>query len=351
LMSASWPLLLVATSLVLGGNGENSAMQRVENLRQRLQDRNGQEVVWPKGESNHFSSQAVDSVLGADHRELAANPVQRFETRRACVAVLEWLSRHHPSEPALREDFSRHCAYELRLWPDHSQWAEEYIEEFWNYSRPIWPIEDLPQPFRRSVEIVQEGWHEVVQEYLAAKGSLQKQEHNEGIHVTGMWELLYVDQEAGKCLKTPSNSKFPSLCRLLSEATGNYGQQWVLPHGMRFATLHPNTYVVRHTASANDRLKMHCCIENPANFSLQIANLSYHWEAGKCVIIDDSFAHEINATAAGGSATRTIVEFKLNHFATRIFPKARPLTPTGYNEEEDEEEEENDSEMQEHQDL
>ena len=64
-------------------------------------------------------------------------------------------------------------------------------------------------------------------------------------------------------------------------------------------------------APTNQRLKIHCGLENRDGVTMHISNQSITWEPGKCYLLDDSFEHSI--TVATGVAARTILELIITH--------------------------------------
>jgi len=79
-----------------------------------------------------------------------------------------------------------------------------------------------------------------------------------------------------------------------------------------FNTLQPDTALIRHTSSDNQRIKVHCGIANPGQLALEIANTSLVWRTGRCELIDDSFEHFVTS-GPEQMAPRVIFEVKLAH--------------------------------------
>lgn len=84
---------------------------------------------------------------------------------------------------------------------------------------------------------------------------------------------------------------------------------WLLE--ARFHLMLPGTNVMKHTATNNQRLKVHCGLWNPGLVSLQISNWTLAWGEGKCIIIDDSFEHAIRFQP--GQQARAILQLKITH--------------------------------------
>merc|ERR1712023_170704 len=66
-----------------------------------------------------------------------------------------------------------------------------------------------------------------------------------------------------------------------------------------------------HTSTTNQRLKVHCGIPNPDGVSMHIANDTVQWQRGRCVLLEDSWEHELSSES--WQRPRTIVELKLPH--------------------------------------
>ena len=84
---------------------------------------------------------------------------------------------------------------------------------------------------------------------------------------------------------------------------------WLLE--ARYHLMLPGTRVMLHTATNNQRLKVHCGIRNPGNVALRISNWTLPWAEGRCMIIDDSFEHQI--VFEPGQQARAILQLKISH--------------------------------------
>lgn len=59
-----------------------------------------------------------------------------------------------------------------------------------------------------------------------------------------------------------------------------------------FSVLQPGTHIPPHFGLGNYKLAMHLPLILPGNCSIRVGNETREWEAGKCLIFDDSFQHE-----------------------------------------------------------
>jgi len=166
-----------------------------------------------------------------------------------------------------------------------------------------WPVvaEGVQKLQGLTLPVFQKEWLESKQ-----KGYRPK-DHPEGLHLQGSWQVLYVWEHS-----TCKQDRFPESCAALKDFDKALRSQ-NLGHVQeaRFSTLYPRTKVATHTATSNQRLKVHCGIENPGGVQLRIANLTYEWQAGECIVLDDSFEHDI--ASSGSQKARTILEIKVEH--------------------------------------
>ena len=236
----------------------------------------------------------------------------------------------------------RRGAYGLGLWPSHHQWSEVYNEAFARTARPVHPRHgaDFWPELAGAIRQLEKRVVPALQRELAAvdeeirRGSLPRslwKEHGEGIHVTGLWELMAFGEGDFTCrgadYNQVSRKHFPESCRLLptferfvkkryKNDRNNKGSEGVskeraggqvedvdvddIPfvQEARLARLNPGARVIAHTSSTNQRIKIHCGITNPDRISMKIADQSpLVWEEGKCTLLDDSFGHSIVAGA------------------------------------------------------
>lgn len=239
--------------------------------------------------------------------------------------MIEYLVRHHPDQVEVVDRVKRRGAYGLGLWPTHQQWSEVYNEGFWNTGRPVhhdkgrqfWP------KLAEAVRILEEGSHVFLEEFLHAPTGGTR-EHEEGLHLYGMWSVSYIARSPkGAFVKGCWDKAFPKTCALLrrfSAVACEAGRpsstdlrKCHVPaiQSARFATLQPGTKVVYHTSTTNQRLKVHCGVENPDGVHMRIANETLTWQPGRCYLLDDSFEHYLESQE--GQRPRTILELKISH--------------------------------------
>jgi aspartate beta-hydroxylase len=59
-----------------------------------------------------------------------------------------------------------------------------------------------------------------------------------------------------------------------------------------FSRLGPRSRVAEHAGPVNTRLRCHLGIHVPANCGLKVGGVTAEWQAGRCIVFDDSFPHE-----------------------------------------------------------
>ena len=55
----------------------------------------------------------------------------------------------------------------------------------------------------------------------------------------------------------------------------------------------PGTHIVAHCGETNGRLRLHMGIKTPSDAVMRVGAESVRWQAGKCIVFDDSFEHEV----------------------------------------------------------
>jgi len=284
----------------------------------------GNDTVWPLGEPDPVEPGHVASLRkGPDSAAATASLSlkKRFRMRQLYVSLNEYLTRHQPQATELRAALNRRAAERLQLWPTPWQWTEAYHEVIGARAQPLyddraklgarWPA--LARAVSGLEAEMLEGF---TKEFVAARpdqaAPAQKQrdlgiehEHPEGLHVTGDWKVMYV--WTGKGCTDPN--RFRRSCAALQDFQNALGRNLI--QEARFATLHPGTKVMTHTADNNQRLKVHCGVHNPSQVELRIADRRFTWQPGKCVVLDDSFEHDI--VSPDTAEPRTILEIKLEH--------------------------------------
>lgn len=66
--------------------------------------------------------------------------------------------------------------------------------------------------------------------------------------------------------------------------------------GVYFSIIYPDTHVRSHCGPSNLRYRYHLTIEAAENAKIRSGDRWRSWETGKCLILDDSFEHEVRHT-------------------------------------------------------
>ena len=66
--------------------------------------------------------------------------------------------------------------------------------------------------------------------------------------------------------------------------------------GVYFSIIYPGTYVRSHCGPSNLRYRYHLTIEEAENARIRSGHQWLSWQSGKCLILDDSFEHEVQHT-------------------------------------------------------
>lgn len=111
--------------------------------------------------------------------------------------------------------------------------------------------------------------------------------HPQDLAEAGRWNVFYlydrarvVRRNADRCPKTLSAlAKVPG--------GGVAGQVY-------FSIMVPGTRVRPHCGPTNVRIRCHLCLTEARDCWIRVAEHKLHWSAGRCLIFDDSFEHEVS---------------------------------------------------------
>eukprot|EP00439_Symbiodinium_sp_Y106_P033923 s1575_g4.t1 len=269
----------------------------------------GSEVNLTKGEN----AEIPDDKLWNDFKEVNGGDLRtnrsRTDAREIHVDVMDWLSRNHPHHPRRRELMERvsQRLYQLGLTPSPHQWTERLNEQLTPFVLIDPETQEVPWPGPASALSWLEGNFSdvILPAFAAANDAGAWEEHDEGLHNAGHWELAWIWQD-DKC-----DAKWhPKVCDLVQDIQDIWPAREALLSA-RFSRMNPNTKVMDHTAATNQRIKIHCGVYNPSNVTMFIADQELTWRRGHCVLLDDSYGHRL-ATAATDEP-RTILEIKIYH--------------------------------------
>ena len=83
--------------------------------------------------------------------------------------------------------------------------------------------------------------------------------------------------------RCPQTWKIAEQCPLLEGVEG----------GVYFSIVYPDTHIRSHCGPSNVRYRYHLTIEEAENARIRSGSEWRSWEQGKCLILDDSFEHEV----------------------------------------------------------
>ncbi|XP_065062997.1 aspartyl/asparaginyl beta-hydroxylase-like [Rhopilema esculentum] len=156
-------------------------------------------------------------------------------------------------------------------------------------ARPWWTHKETG--YSKHLAALEANWKTIRDE---AVGLLNKKEHGgfeqeaEKLQDTGDWKQLTLFERGSQvwagCKRAP---KTCAIVSKMSEATGcSRGQ-------IKFSVMYPGTHVWPHTGPTNCRLRAHLGLVIPKNVFIRAGDETRTWQAGKVIVFDDSFEHEV----------------------------------------------------------
>lgn len=262
----------------------------------------------------------VRQIFGTKLEERAPDQ-EIFKLKIACKSMMVSLLRTaDPEVETVQQSLAKYCAYHAGghgVFAHHQQWGSIYNPQLRGmpiYPRPLefWPeletaISELEAHLPSMIDeyrVAAHEWEPVADQFLKLKGA---------------WNRVRLVDDGG-CMR----DQFPKSCKALSSFAKSLprcrGGCLKLPAPYfeayeigtaNFNRLEPDTQLVRHTSSDNQRIKLHCGILNPSRVALHIANSSMVWREGACFLLDDSFEHVVVSRVS--DKPRVILEVKLTH--------------------------------------
>jgi hypothetical protein len=156
----------------------------------------------------------------------------------------------------------------------------------------------------RYMRVLSANWKAILKEYHATIDL--HGDHHENLHKGGQWSVLEIGAPTlGNC-----EIRTPFLCAMIASIERQNLEQHVWVQTLRFSKLGAGAHISSHTSLNNQRLKIHLGLITPTPAAITIAGEHLEWEAGKCIMFDDSFRHHVwnNATQ-----DRVILELKVRH--------------------------------------
>lgn len=218
-------------------------------------------------------SQLIDALAADGHAELSR------EIANIAVSNGLW------NDPLQRPH--RYFVQSIKGHPivDSSQfWFVPYLEQ--NFSGILKEVEGIIVPSKSGFRPVDEP-------------------HPPFLYRGGKWDQAIFYQDGVRYNETCR--LFPFTAKLLESISEATRDSWGIAC---FSTLYPGTHITPHCGPSNSRLRLHMGIKVPIGTRMRVGNEEFTWEAGKCVIIDDSFEHEVFHT---GNEPRVVLIFDFFH--------------------------------------
>lgn len=194
---------------------------------------------------------------------------------------------HDPaSDAALPPRFSRYIGGLRQNPPGPMMHYPDLPSRPWWDARQFALCRDLE---RRSDEIGEE---------LGRLTSRHFQEEREGIPRAGRWNVSFLYEIGG--IKNEQNT---ALCPVTTSIVDAHRTMRGYGGTCYFSCLDPATIVAAHRGATNMRLRCHLGIEVPDRCGVRVGGEERTWQAGRCIVFDDSFEHE----AWNHSARRRVV--------------------------------------------
>jgi hypothetical protein len=142
------------------------------------------------------------------------------------------------------------------------------------------------------------------EEYERLKGGTGFQPEMEPLARTGHWDVFMLYERGRKneenCAKCPETVRVIESIETVRTLSGL----------VYFSEIRPGTHILPHKGPTNLRVRCHLGIHVPAGCAIRVGKETRTWEVGKCLVFDDSFAHEIRND---GDRTRAVLIVDLWH--------------------------------------
>ena len=119
---------------------------------------------------------------------------------------------------------------------------------------------------------------------ILTPGSLQL--HHQGLTDTGQWSVYYLYQLGRKAEE--NCRRCPQTVEVINSISGLSCTGLIY-----FSVLTAGTHITPHCGPTNTRLRCHLGLVVPQECRIRVGSETRSWEAGKCLIFDDSFEHEV----------------------------------------------------------
>jgi len=155
-----------------------------------------------------------------------------------------------------------------------------------------------------AVEALEAGYPAIRTEYESLKDSSGFQPEMEPLERTGQWNVFMLYERGRK--NAANCARCPETVRIIESIPAVR----TLAGMIYFSDMVPGTHIVPHKGPTNMRVRCHLGIHVPADCAMRVGKETRTWEAGKCLVFDDSFEHEVWNNS---DQTRTVLIVDLWH--------------------------------------
>jgi aspartate beta-hydroxylase len=113
------------------------------------------------------------------------------------------------------------------------------------------------------------------------------QEEAESIRRDGRWSVLFLIEMGRR------NDAVLARCPTLEGIIKRHRTLTTRAGLMYFSCLDPHTRVAPHRGPTNVRLRCHLGLDIPPDCGIRVGGVAGTWQAGRCLVFDDSFTHEV----------------------------------------------------------
>ena len=130
---------------------------------------------------------------------------------------------------------------------------------------------------------------------------VRKRDLDQRLVQSGAWHLYRLFYNGYQL--TENCRRCPQTARLFREIPNQWGT-------VGFGVMEPGTHIAPHCGPTNAKLRCHLGLEVPDGCRIRVSDETRMWVAGKCLIFDDSFEHEVWNM---GSSPRYIFMVDVHH--------------------------------------
>jgi aspartate beta-hydroxylase len=153
------------------------------------------------------------------------------------------------------------------LWDPSQFWFVEYLEQNANEIRA--ELERVEDPRQHGFRPVDEP-------------------HKPYLYESGRWDQLIFYQDGRRYRQ--ACEMFPVTAELLKAIPEATTETWGIA---ALSWLYPGTHILPHCGPTNARLRVHLGLKIPDGAKMRVKDVTFRWQEGKCIVLDDSYEHEV----------------------------------------------------------